>query len=139
MAPAPSKPIVARETKWKRALRALPLLFIFYAADRTFGTSLRMLEPLISSDGTRLDLGDGVVVPFCSGYFGLPALDGIISMFTAFFAPSIGGFDKVGRVQAIAFLADLVPMQIIWMVEGSRVSNSRALTSRLYFILYTGA
>jgi hypothetical protein len=89
-----------------------------------------MLEPLISSDGTRLDLGDRVVVPFCSRYFGLPALDGVISMFTAFFTTSIGGFDKVGRIQAIAFLADLVPMQVIWMVEGSRVLNSRALTSR---------
>jgi len=55
----------------------------------------------------------------------------VIGMFTGFFTSCIGGYDRVGRLQAIAFLADLVPMQVIWMVEGSRSSSSRTITSRL--------
>jgi hypothetical protein len=134
MPPAPpSKPSTPPESKLTRVLRALPLLLVLPIADLTFGRSLRQLEPLITSSGnvTTLDLGSGLVVPFCSSYFGLKGLDEVIGMFTAFFTSCIGGYDRAGRLQAIAFLADLVPMQVIWMVEGSRASSSGTITSRL--------
>jgi hypothetical protein len=129
----PSKPSTHPESKLTRALRALPLLLILPIADLTFGRSLRQLEPLISTteNVTSLDLGSGIVVPFCTSYFGLKGLDEVIGMFTAFFTSCIGGYDRVGRLQAIAFLADLVPMQVIWMVEGSRPSSSGTITSKL--------
>jgi len=134
MPPAPpSKPSTPPESKLTRALRALPLILILPIADLTFGRSLRQLEPLISTSGniTTLDLGSGIVVPFCSSYFGLKGLDGVIGLFTAFFTSCIGGYDIAGRLQAIAFLADLVPMQVIWMVEGSRASSLGTITSTL--------
>ncbi len=109
------------------------MLFILPIADLTFGLSLRQLEPLISTHGnnTTLDLGSGIVVPFHSRYFGMKGLDQVIGTFTAFFTSCIGGYELVGRLQAIALLADLVPMQVIWMAEGSRASNSGSVTSRL--------
>jgi hypothetical protein len=109
------------------------LLLVLPIADLTFGRSLRQLEPLITSSGnvTTLDLGSGIVVPFCNSYFGIKGLDEVIGMFTAFFTSCIGGYDRAGHLQAIAFLADLVPMQMIWMVEGSRASSSGTITSRL--------
>jgi len=70
-------------------------------------------------------------VPFNSKYFGIPGLDDVIAMFTAFFTPSIGSLDPIGRLQAIAFLVDLIPLQVIWMVEGSRVGNAGRITAKL--------
>lgn len=131
MAPALSKPSLPQESKWARALRALPLLLILYGADRTFGTSLRLLEPLISTSGTQLILSPSVNVPFGSKYFGISGLDEFIGMVTAFFTPCIGGIDPVGRLQAIAFLADLLPLQVVWMVEGARGGNEGSAASRL--------
>ncbi len=112
-----------KESKAVRALYSLPLLGILYGCARTMGTSLAKLEPIFSEGGTKVDLGNGVVTAMCPKYFGISGLDGFISMYTAFFTPSLGGFDPVGRLQAIGFLADLVPVQVIWMVEGIRRGN----------------
>jgi hypothetical protein len=112
-----------KESKVVRALYALPLLGILYGCGRTMGVSLSKLEPIFSEGGTKVDLGNGVVTPMCAKYFGISGLDGFISMYTAFMTPCIGGFDPVGRLQLIGFLADLVPLQVIWMVESNRRGN----------------
>jgi hypothetical protein len=134
MAPASSKPFLPQESQWARAIRALPLLLILYGAHRTFWTSLCLLEPLISPSGTELTLSPGVIVPFCSQYFRIPAVDEVVGMVAAFFTPCIGGIDPVGRLQAIAFLAELVPLQVIWLVEGARGGNEGSVVSRLYVL-----
>ncbi|KAE9370143.1 hypothetical protein N431DRAFT_411272 [Stipitochalara longipes BDJ] len=127
---APPKDAARIESKWTRALRATPLLIIFCIAHFTFGTSLRLLEPLISPDGRYLALSDDFVVDFTTTYFHIPALDNVVSLFTAFFTPALGKFDKAGGLQAFVFLSDLLPLLYILMIEGSRVGNARTIASR---------
>jgi hypothetical protein len=115
--------IIKKESKVVRALYALPLLGILYGCHRTMGTALGKLEPIFADGGTKVDLGNGVVTAFSPRFIGLSGLDSFLSMYAAFFTPCIGNFDLVGRLQAIAFLADLVPLQVIWMVEGIRRGN----------------
>jgi hypothetical protein len=85
--------------------------------------SLSKLDPVFSEGGTKVDLGNGVVTSMSPRYFGIPGLDGFISMYAAFMTPALGGFDPVGRLQLMGFLADLVPLQVIWMVESARQGN----------------
>jgi hypothetical protein len=128
-----STPSITRtaESKHSRALRATPLLLFLIIAHFTFGNSLRLLTPQISPSGTTLQLSEDVTVPFTTTYLHLPILDDIISMFTAFFTPAIGHFDKLGGMQALAFLDDLIPLLGIWMIEGSRTGNAGTVASRL--------
>jgi hypothetical protein len=118
------------ESSLRHAISALPLLLILYFAHKTFGTSLHQLSPMFTSNKSKLDLG-GITVPFSGKFFNWKGADDIISLYAAFFTPSVGGYDEVGRLQAIAFLADLVPLQVVWMVEGVRLSNSNTITARL--------
>ncbi|KAN0106734.1 hypothetical protein V8E51_009610 [Hyaloscypha variabilis] len=129
--PAPSGPVrSAVESKYLRALRATPLLLILILANFTFGTSLRLLEPQISLSGTELHLSSDLTVPFTTTYFHIPGLDDVISLFTAFFTPALGRFDVVGNLQAFALLSDMIPLLVIWMVEGERVGNKGMVASR---------
>jgi hypothetical protein len=114
---------VKKESKFIRALYALPLLGILYGCHRTMGTALGKLEPIFAEGGTKVDLGNGVITAFSPRFTGLSGLDGFLSMYAAFFTPCLGNFEPIGRLQAIAFLADLVPLQVIWMVEGIRKGN----------------
>lgn len=107
-----------------RALYALPLLGILYGCSQTMSVALNMLEPIFSEESTKVALGSGVVTDFSPKFTGVAGLDGILSLYAAFFTPSIGDFDPIGRLQAIAFLADLVPLQVVWMVEGIRRGNT---------------
>ena len=127
MSDNPEKVEARKKSKWPRAFYALPFLGILYGCSQTMGVSLNRLEPIFSGDGTKKALGNGIVTAFSSKFTGLSSLDGILSLYAAFFTPSIGNFDPLGRLQAIAFLADLVPLQVIWMVEGIRRGNSGAI------------
>jgi hypothetical protein len=130
--PAASGPVrSALESKYLRALRAAPLLLILILANFTFGTSLRLLEPQISPSGTELRLSSDLTVPFTTTYFHIPGLDDVISLFTAFFTPALGRFDVVGNLQAFALLGDMIPLLVIWMVEGKRAGNKGTVASRL--------
>jgi hypothetical protein len=121
----PDSGVGKHENKLVRALYALPLLFILYGAGQTMGrTAQSFLPPLIKgSQIGELALGAGEVVPLCKRFFGIKGLDDFILIYVAFFTPSIGGFDTSGRMQAIAFLGDLIPMQAIWMIESVRRGN----------------
>lgn len=111
------------EKKWKRALYALPLLAVLYGCQRTMAPSMaQVVAQLVPKVGT-FPLSDGKSVPIWGNYFGLKALDKIMSIYVGFFTPGIGNLDPAGRSQMIAFLGDLVPIQAIWMIEGIRRGN----------------
>lgn len=118
----PESGVGKKEKKWKRALWALPLLSIFLGCQKTMGVSINQLGELVKNIGS-LPLPDGTSVAVPTEYFGIKALDKIISVYVAFFTPSIGNLDPAGRFQSIAFLGDLIPFQAIWMIEGIRRGN----------------
>ncbi|CZR66056.1 uncharacterized protein PAC_15957 [Phialocephala subalpina] len=110
------------ESKLLRALYALPLLFVLYGCHRTMGATLDALVIPRTAAGT-LSLGPELVVPLHTKFFGTKGLDNFVAEYVSIFTPAIGNFDVVGRLQGIAFLADLVPIQTIWLIEGIRRGN----------------
>jgi hypothetical protein len=113
------------ESKLIRALYALPLLLVLYGASRTMGVTVDTVVPVLAKgcQAGELALGDGQVVPVLSRYFGNKGIDDFFAIYVGFFTPSIGGLDIAGRMQALAFLGDLIPIQAIWMIEGIRRGN----------------
>lgn len=115
------------ENRWSRVLWALPLLGMLYGCHLTMGVSIMRLS--MTRSATSMNLGHGMETGLWTRYFGLAGLDKIIGLYVAFFTPGIGGFDKVGRLQMIAFLADIVPVQIVWMIEANRRGNRLTVAS----------
>jgi hypothetical protein len=113
------------EKKWVRALYALPLLVVVYGCSKTMGPTAGQLIPLVGPSIKRgaLHLVPGQATPILSEFFGLKWIDRWLGVYVSVFTPSISGLDPVGRVQGIAFLADLIPIQAIWMIEGIRRGN----------------
>ncbi len=70
-----------------------------------------------------MTMGDGVEAGLWTRYFGLIGLDSFIELYVAFFTPALSGLDPVGRLQLIAFLADIVPVVVIWKIEANRRGN----------------
>lgn len=118
----PNGGVGKEENRYLRALYALPLLFIAYACHRNMGATINALVIPKTTPGT-LALSPDLVIPLWNKFFGFQGLNNFLSKFVAFFSPSIGNFDPVGRLQAIAFLGDLIPIQVIWIVEGIRRGN----------------
>lgn len=110
---------------WIRAFHGLPFLIIIYCCYRTFGTVIDAMISSIPSDGdlTKLILYEGLVIPRQTKFFGLKGLDDFLALYVGVFTPAIADFDPVGRLQAVGFLADIVPMYIIWTIEGARRGN----------------
>jgi hypothetical protein len=113
------------ESKLVRALYALPLLVIMYGAAQTMGPTAAKVIPGLGKAVQlgELALGDGQVAPLWTRYFGVKGVDNFFAAYVGFFTPAIGGYDVAGRMQGLAFLADLIPIQAIWMVEGNRRGN----------------
>jgi hypothetical protein len=113
------------ESRWKRAMYALPLLLILYGSYRTLGAVIGQLQPSIMANKElgKAVLDDDTVVFLCTKFFGIKYIDGFIAPYVSLWTPSIGNFDVAGRMQAIAFLGDLIPIQVIWMAEGVRRGN----------------
>jgi hypothetical protein len=116
-----------KEKKWKRALWALPFLAMLYGCHLTMGVSIMRLS--MTKGGGRMTMGNGIETGLWTRYFGQKALDKFIELYVAFFTPAIGGFDPVGRLQMIAFLADIVPVQVIWLIEANRRGNAATVAS----------
>lgn len=70
-----------------------------------------------------MTMGTSLEVGLWTHYFGVKPIDTFLELYAWFFTPAIGGFDPAGRLQLIAFLADLVPMQLIWLIEANRRGN----------------
>jgi hypothetical protein len=128
----PEQGIGMHEKKWLRALYALPLLAIGYAAHRTLRASLNAI-PFYTSETAagQITLNSGATVPLVKEFFGLEGLDSFIATYVAFFTPSIGGFESTTRMQMIGFLADLLPLQVIWIVESLRRGNFTTVANLL--------
>lgn len=132
-APMPYNPntgLGKEESKLLRALYALPLLLVLYACHQTMGATIDALVVPLTAPGT-VSLSPGVVIPLDRTFFGLEGLDNFISKYVAFFTPVIGNFDSIGKLQALAFLGDLIPIQVIWMIEGIRRGNAGTAASLL--------
>jgi hypothetical protein len=121
----PESGVGKHESRWKRAMYALPLLLILYGSYRTLGAVISQLQPSIMANKElgKAVLDDDTVVSLCTKFFGIKYIDSFIAPYVSLWTPSLGNFDVAGRMQAIAFLGDLVPIQVIWMVEGLRRGN----------------
>lgn len=127
-----------KEKKWLRALYALPILAFLYGASETMGPVATQLIEMVKTSHRMngLALLPGQITPVVQRYFGIASVDRFVALYVSFFTPFIGRMDPVGRIQGIAFLADLVPLQAIWMIEGSRRGNSRTVAHLLYAIFF---
>jgi hypothetical protein len=114
-----------KESLLLRALYALPLLLGTYGASQTMGVLVQQIGPSLlgSVKSGQITLGNGEVVALTRKFFGIGVLDKILSVLVTFFTPTLGAYDPVGRLQTIAFLGDLVPLQALWYVESVRRGN----------------
>ncbi|KAL5319811.1 hypothetical protein ACEPPN_012869 [Leptodophora sp. 'Broadleaf-Isolate-01'] len=134
MAWDPESGIGKKESVLTRALWALPLLGITYACQKTMWQTISKLTPL-AADAGSLNLGNGIVVPMVSKFFGLSVLDKVLSKFVALFTPAITGLDPIGRMQGIAFVAYMIPVQTIWLIESIRRGNLTTTSCLMHTLL----
>ncbi|CZS99224.1 uncharacterized protein RCO7_00515 [Rhynchosporium graminicola] len=126
------------ESKWKRAVWALPILLALYAASQTMGLTIDNIlsvEPV----GETINFGNGMLAPVGLKYFGNPGFDAFLVQFVAFFTPVVGDWSPITRLQAYGFFADLVSIQTIWYIEGLRRGNvftAAHLLPTLFGIMY---
>ncbi len=92
-----------------RVLCALPLLPVTYVCHRTMGKAIATLVVEKGIPGT-IPLGNGALTSLCTKYHAINGVDNSIARYVGLFTPPIAQFDPVGRMQAIAFLSDLVRM-----------------------------
>ncbi len=113
-----------QERTWLRALYALPLLAFVYLAQTTFNQALDAIPKFPDRKaGSVVRLTSNLEVPLRLNYSGWESLDAFLSLYAAVFTASIGGYDAASRMQMVAFLADLVPVQVIFFVEAARRGN----------------
>lgn len=134
MAWDPETGIGKKESGLVRALWALPLLGITYACQKTMWETISKLTPLAANTGS-LNLGNGVITTMVSRFFGIPILDNVLSKLVSLFTPAITGLDPIGRLQGIAFLGDMVPIQTIWLIESIRRGNLTTTSYLLHTLL----
>ena len=79
----------------------------------------------------KLEMGNGQTVPLVRSFLKVKALDNIISTLVAAFTSFLQPFDQNSRLQVIAFISDLVPLQIVWLVESVRRGN---FLTAVYFL-----
>lgn len=114
------------ESKWVRALYAVPILGFMYICRRTMHASLAGCVPALQAavKSGQLALGNGLVVPIRQTFYGIKGVDEFLGPLVTAFTPSISDhIDASGRMQMIAFLADLAPIQAIWSIESIRRGN----------------
>jgi len=135
--PAPSRSLKAtmpwntevgvgkHEKIWIRMVRAMPLLFLLIVGKLTMGPVLIQLKPMLAAavKSGELDLGNGQTVPLLRSFFKVGFVDKVISTLVGVFTPTLQSIDQVSKLQVIAFGADLIPLQMIWLVESVRRGN----------------
>jgi hypothetical protein len=123
--------VLLKETIWRRVVRALPLLLICYAGTKTLGSSIDGILPsLREASKTSIFVEKGNIIQMPTRIFNF-GVDKLIKALVAFFIPSILGLNPLSRYQAIGFLADLLPLQAIMIVESIRRGNAFTAASIL--------
>lgn len=64
-----------------------------------------------------------------SNYTGFPSIDNLLSVLVWAFSEEVAGADPNRRIQCLYFLANLIPVIYIWLVEGYRNGNINSLVS----------
>ncbi|KAK4239014.1 hypothetical protein C8A03DRAFT_14582 [Achaetomium macrosporum] len=119
----PSQGYGLQESKLKRMLLALPLLFLSFAAVYVMNITPVMDETMALRDAGKVDLGTGTTIPILRSLYGLRDFDDFVALVNTFFFPTVYGTDPVSRRQIISFLTDGTVLLTIWMFESVRRAN----------------
>lgn len=108
-----------------RAIYGLPLLFLVFVAQKTMAVVVDQLGPTLmaSVESGTITLGNGDTAPLVRSFFNISGLDKFLSILVTFFTPILASLDPVTKLQGLAFVADLIPLQAIWYIEGIRRGN----------------
>jgi hypothetical protein len=116
-----------QESKWYRALKALPFLLLS-------GLCFRALIALIPFDALNsmvvsrvIAFGETFSFNILDGFYGIPILDDLARPATVLFSPSSFGYDPVSWVQMFTFLADIGVVYAIVLIESTRRANAMSL------------
>lgn len=102
-----------------RVLLALPLLLLAYVANRIFGGIIQ--HPAVGKTFAQV-LASGQL-QYHGHSWDLPTMTPPFNILVTFFSPSLLDVDPLQRLQAIAFLTDLAPLWLIWILESHRPAN----------------
>ena len=122
---------------WRRMSFAIPLLVLYYYGSKLMGMTGELNMPFLKSAVESSWIRDPPgAVPIRSVYTGFAGLDSFVKLFVGAFTPSMAGLDhKVSnsgqtgsllapqRLQMLSFMADLTPINAIWMIESCRRGN----------------
>lgn len=123
----PPSALVLQESKWYRALKALPFLLLS-------GLCFRALIALIPFDALNsmvdsrvITWGESFSFNILDGFYGIPILDDLARPATVLFSPSSFAYDPVSWVQMFTFLADIGVVYAIVLIESTRRANAMSL------------
>ncbi|KAL5334501.1 hypothetical protein BJX70DRAFT_17387 [Aspergillus crustosus] len=106
----------------KRILLSLPLLTLFITPWLIKEASASLVVPYLYSfvEAGTWTTPRGDTLDLTESRLYLKPLDDLINPILAVFAPSMSGYDEVGRLQMLSFLMDVGPFFVILMFEKSR-------------------
>ncbi|KAL4869485.1 hypothetical protein BDV12DRAFT_196325 [Aspergillus spectabilis] len=110
------------ESLRKRALLALPLLPLFICPWLIKEASAALVHPYLYSfaDAGQWTSPRGDILDLTESRVHIRPLDQLINPILAVFAPTISGYDELGRLQILSFLIDIGPFFVILMLEKCR-------------------
>lgn len=110
----------SRESRWRRAGRALPILGLSAVMMRAI-TMVEPIGPVLERVVERkyFDLG-GVSAPILTEFYGVPLLDQVFTQITAAFAQLQFYSDPILYYQSFVFLTDYAGMYAILLLESTR-------------------
>ncbi|KAJ5643353.1 uncharacterized protein N7484_005860 [Penicillium longicatenatum] len=115
-----------KDTLWRRAISASPLIGCAMAARSIMGSAKDGFLPhLIALLRKGIwTSNNGETVSLTRSLYNFPFLDRLFSPLITCFLPSISGSDAVSRSQMVSFLADCGPVYTIWLLESHRQGKS---------------
>ncbi|KAF4334085.1 hypothetical protein FBEOM_12096 [Fusarium beomiforme] len=115
---------VLGESRLRRALHALPFLFITALMTRAF-VMAEPIGPVIEEIlQTSIFTAPGVSVPIIKTFYGIPVLDDIFAVVTVAFANLQFFTDQEAYWQLLVFLTDFAGMYAVVLLEGYRPGNT---------------
>ncbi|KAK6711219.1 hypothetical protein SNK05_005645 [Fusarium graminearum] len=116
--------VIPAESRFRRALYALPFLAITALMTRAFGMAEPIGPVIEEMVKTSVFTTSSATIPIIKGFYGIPVLDGIFNVVTVAFANLQFYFDEKAYWQSLVFLTDFAGMYAVVQLEAYRPGNT---------------
>ncbi|KAH6992981.1 hypothetical protein EDB82DRAFT_427542 [Fusarium venenatum] len=129
----PGRTALPTESRFRRALYALPFLAITALMTRAFGMAEPIGPTIEEMVKTSVFIGPGFNVPIIKGFYGIPVLDDIFDVVTSAFVHLQFYFDEKAYWQSLVFLTDFAGIPVVFLFVSQIIAIG--CTAPIFFFL----